>query len=114
MHAASMAVRSIVELFGHGPATEEVDGKILVFSVVHNVERVKIFGHFAVVQVDGTVQYYRRLVYVANFADDVANGQWYKTYSVICAIYKEFFPQHLARIRSALCRLPRRRTAGSL
>jgi hypothetical protein len=114
MHAASISVRSIVELFDHGPTTEKVDGKILVFSVVHDVERVKIFGHFAVIQVDGTLQHYRRLVCAANFADDVANGQWYKTYGVICAIYKEFFPQHLAQIRSALCRLPWRCTADSL
>ncbi|KAF1826856.1 uncharacterized protein K489DRAFT_304163, partial [Dissoconium aciculare CBS 342.82] len=103
MHAASIAVLSIVQLFTNISAIDEVDGRILAFSVSHNKEIIKIFGHFAVVR-DGSPRYFRRRVFVTDFAEDVAVGQWHKTYGVVSAIYKNFYPQHLARIKSALSR----------
>jgi hypothetical protein len=104
MHSASIAVQAIVQLHRKICATEEVNRKILAFSVAHNNSEVKIFGHFASVGEEST-KYFRHRVYVADVAADFASSEWYKSYNVIRAIYKKFVPVHVQRIKSALSRL---------
>lgn len=50
MHGASIAVQAIVQLYRKISAADEVDRKVLAFSVAHNQSEVKIFGHFAKVE----------------------------------------------------------------
>jgi hypothetical protein len=104
MHSASIAVQAIVQLYRKISAIEEINRKILAFSVAHNNSEVKIFGHFASVGEEST-KYFRHRVYVADVAADFASSEWYKSYNVIRAIYDKFFPAHIQRIKSALSRL---------
>lgn len=99
MHSASIAVRAVVQLYQNISAANEVDRKILAFSVAHDNAQVKIFGHFATVE-EQKLTFFRCRVYTADFDTDFA-----KPYNIIRAIYDVFFPQHLARIKSALDRM---------
>ncbi|KAF2209205.1 hypothetical protein CERZMDRAFT_61562, partial [Cercospora zeae-maydis SCOH1-5] len=104
MHSASIAVQAIVQLYKKISAADEVDRKILAFSVAHDYTTVKIFGHFARVE-EQKLTFFRCHLYDANFATGFASNEWAKPYSIIRAIYDVFFPQHLARITGALNRL---------
>ncbi|KAI5366167.1 hypothetical protein Slin15195_G076900 [Septoria linicola] len=104
MHSASIAVRAIVQLYRKISATDEVDRRILAFSVAHNNTTVKIFGHFARVE-EQKLTFFRCRLYTADFATDFGSDEWAKPYGIIRAIYDVFFPQHLARITGALTRL---------
>lgn len=104
MHSASIAVRAVVQLYQNISAANEVDRKILAFSVAHNNTQVKIFGHFATVE-EQKLTFFRCRVYTADFDTDFASDEWAKPYNIIRAIYDVFFPQHLARIKGALDRM---------
>jgi hypothetical protein len=68
MHSASLAARAIVQLCMSISTTEEIQRRISAFSVAYNKEeRVKIFGHFALVT-GKTI----RPICSANFVADVA------------------------------------------
>lgn len=50
MHSSSLAVKAIVELWqalGDDQAAQ-LSGQVLVFSVSHDNERLKLYGHFPV------------------------------------------------------------------
>lgn len=112
MHSASIAVRAVVQLYQNISAANEVDRKILAFSVAHNNTQVKIFGHFATVE-EQKLTFFRCRVYTADFDTDFASDEWAKPYNIIRAIYDVFFPQHLARIKSALDRMRGRALVSS-
>lgn len=99
MHSASIAVRAVVQLYQNISAANEVDRKILAFSVAHNDTTVNIFGHFATVE-EQKLTFFRCRLYYGDLPADFA-----KPYNIIRAIYDVFFPQHLARIKSALDRM---------
>lgn len=99
MHSASIAVRAVVQLYQNISAANEVDRKILAFSVAHNDTTVNIFGHFATVE-EQKLTFFRCRLYYGDLPADFA-----KPYNIIRAIYDVFFPQHLARIRGALNRM---------
>lgn len=99
MHSASIAVRAVVQLYQNISAANEVDRKILAFSVAHNDTTVNIFGHFATVE-EQKLTFFRCRLYYGDLPADFA-----KPYNIIRAIYDVFFPQHLARIKGALDRM---------
>lgn len=99
MHSASIAVRAVVQLYQNISAANEVDRKILAFSVAHNDTTVNIFGHFATVE-EQKLTFFRCRLYYGDLPADFA-----KPYNIIRAIYDVFFPQHLARTKSALDRM---------
>ncbi|KAF2158736.1 hypothetical protein M409DRAFT_61395 [Zasmidium cellare ATCC 36951] len=104
MHSASIATRAVVELFRKISATAEVHEKILAFSVAHNHSMVMIFAHFATVN-DQQTSFFRRLLHLHRFAEDLESTAWTKSYQIIRAIYEHFVPRHLARIQGALSRM---------
>jgi len=106
VHSASIAVNAIVQLcraFGEQTA-QSLSGHILVFSVSHDNERVKIYGHFPIIQ-DGRTTFHR--YYVHDYSLDGHYGRDRNTGSNFTrAVYREFYPLHLRRIRQAVARLP--------
>ncbi|RMD40941.1 hypothetical protein DV735_g4211, partial [Chaetothyriales sp. CBS 134920] len=116
MHSSSMAVRAIVKLLqslGDHNDANDLNGQILVFSISHDNERVKIYGHFPILSSSGkttTTTCYRFPVasFVLNF--DGSQG-WKKTADFVREVYKTFVPAHLQRIRDALAQMddPRKR-----
>ena len=59
MHSGSLAVKAIVELFQALDSNQaaQLHGQILVFSVSHDNERVKLYGHFPILDGDRTAFY---------------------------------------------------------
>ena len=109
MHSASIAVRALIELYRKVSREQELDQKILVFSVAHDPSFVKIYGHYA--KIDGPkLRYFRHLIRSFDFTDaDVEDSagvlnrkdRW-TAYRFTRKVYEYFVPKHLGRIRSAL------------
>ena len=86
----------------HDP-TSQLSGQILVFSVSHDNERVKIYGHYAVI--DGVKATFYRYP-IESFTLNFHEGQGRKrTYDFVREVYHKFYPEHLKRIRSALAEM---------
>ena len=81
VHSASIAIRAVIN------------------------STVKIFGHFATIEGGKTTLFYRHRLHSTDFDADLASKEWARAYKITRAIYEDFFPQHLARIRSALSKL---------
>lgn len=115
MHSASMAVRAIVELFESLGREEarKLDGETLVFSISHDNERSKVYGHLPITM-GGKTTFYRYPVasYVLNF-DEILG--WKPTRDLIMEIYYTIYPAHLRRIRDALAEMddPRKHSMRS-
>ncbi|KAK5080089.1 hypothetical protein LTR05_008800 [Lithohypha guttulata] len=102
MHSSSMAVNAIIQLYRAADEAQvpELSGRILVFSVSHDSERVKLYGHFAII--DGEkIAFYRYPIesFVLNF--EASQGRK-RTHDFVREIYHTFYPAHLKRIRDAL------------
>ncbi len=102
MHSSSMAVNAIIQLYralGENKVAD-LSGQILVFSISHDNERVKLYGHFAVIEGEKT-SFYRYLI--ARFWLDFEENQGrQRTSNFVREIYRTFYPAHLKRIRDAL------------
>lgn len=112
MHVASVAANAIVELF-QDPAVfrvKELDREILVFSISHDYEDVRIHGHYAHIEGD-KITLHRHLIRILNIRDQNGKEKW-TTYHIVRKIYDYFAPIHLERIRGAVAKLPVGSTFG--
>ncbi|KAI9684496.1 MAG: hypothetical protein M1829_002306 [Trizodia sp. TS-e1964] len=113
IHSACIAVKAIFDLYEKAFSKtdphrlKELNGKILVFSVSHNHEDSKFYGHYAVPNPSDSKKlvFYRKYIKGYNLA--VSEGEdVYKAYNFVFNIYEKFAPQHLRRIKDALANLP--------
>ena len=116
MHSSSMAVNAIVQLFRalDGNQASQLSGQVLVFSISHDNERAKMYGHFAVIQGEQTT-FYRH--FVASFVLNYEESQGRKrTHDFVREVYHSFYPEHLKRIRDALAEMddPRAQSMTSI
>lgn len=105
VHSASITVKAIVQLClaGGREFAQDINGQILVFSISHDNERVKIYGHFPLIR-DGRVTFHR--YYVHDYSLDGHYGRDRNTGSNFTrAVYRDFYPVYLGRIRRAVARL---------
>ncbi|KAK0889506.1 hypothetical protein LTR02_015415 [Friedmanniomyces endolithicus] len=74
VHSASIAVNAIIQLCrtAGGDSAQSLSGHILVFSVSHDNERVKIYGHFPIIQ-DGRITFHR--YYVHDYSQTVTTAE---------------------------------------
>lgn len=106
VHSASIAVNAIIQLCRTGGEdhAQSLSGQILVFSISHDNERVKIYGHFALIR-DGRTTFHRYDVHdyslAGHYGRDRNTGSNFTR-----AVYSKFYPQHLKRIAQAIARLP--------
>ena len=115
MHSSSLAVKAIVELFqtlGDNQAAQ-LNGQILVFSVSHDNERVKLYGHFPVLTREKAT-FYRYPIATFDLNFEESHGRR-RTHDFVRAIYDKFFPDHVKRVRDALAKMedPRNRSMYS-
>ncbi|KAF2158730.1 hypothetical protein M409DRAFT_71486 [Zasmidium cellare ATCC 36951] len=112
VHSASIAVNAIIQLCraaGEDHA-QILSGQILVFSISHDNERVKIYGHFPLIR-DGRTTFHR--YYVHNYSLDGHYGRDRDTGSNFTrAVYRDFYPSHLKRLQQAVARLSDPRTTS--
>ena len=109
MHSASIAVKTIVELYPR-ESQKEVCGNILAFSVAFNHEQVKLFGHYAHMTDEGMVQFCRHPISSFLYNEPGHQG---KAYNFVRKVYTDFVPVHLKRIRNALSLLASRSPESS-
>ncbi|RMD41540.1 hypothetical protein DV735_g3573, partial [Chaetothyriales sp. CBS 134920] len=101
MHNASVAAKTVIELYDQISATEELDRRVLAFSIVHNHESAEIYAHFPVIKAEQHT-FHRKLLHVVNLK--VATEDWQAGYRIAFGIWKHFFPKHLERVRGALAK----------
>jgi hypothetical protein len=115
MHSASVAVKGIVELFRRVSRQEPIKTKnvqslekihqtVLAFSVSHDNETVRIYGHYALLDGD-TSSFYRYPIHMFDIKALNGRDKW-TAYKFTRNVYEIFAPIHLKRIRSAIDELP--------
>ena len=106
MHSASVAVKGLVELFRKVNREEEVDRTILAFSISHDNENVRIYGHYALIDSGNvSIRCYRYPLHKFNITARGGKEKW-TAYKFTKSVYDIFVPSHLNRIRAAIDQLP--------
>ena len=103
-HSASIAVNALVQLYKAVSREREISKKILAFSISHNGEAVKIYGHYALVQ-EGKISYHRYAIHRCHFTALDGKEKW-TAYRFTKNLYDKFLPLHLDRVKSAINQLP--------
>ena len=108
--SSSLAVNAVIELhrvLGDSHVSQ-LSGQILVFSVSHDHEQVKIYGHYAIL--DGTqTTFYRYLLDSFNLNTGLGQHRE-KVYGFVREVYHKFYRAHLKRICDALAQMEDPRT----
>lgn len=104
MHNASVSVKGLVELFKIITREDELHRKILAFSVSHDNEAVRIYGHYALIN-EAETHFYRHTIRKFDFTEQDGKDKW-TAYKFTRNVYDTFVPIHLERIRVAIDQLP--------
>lgn len=104
MHSASVAVKGIVELFRRVKRQKELHRTILAFSVSHDNEAVRIYGHYPLINGDNT-SFYRHPIHKFDITALDGKDKW-TAYKFTRNVYDIFVPIHLKRICSVVDQLP--------
>ncbi|KAK3996888.1 hypothetical protein QBC44DRAFT_123387 [Cladorrhinum sp. PSN332] len=103
-HSMTLAVRGIVELFRTIKRENEVNRKILAFSVSHDHRSVRIYGHYPVIS-GKDVKYYRHPIRTFDFTELDGEDKW-TAYQFTKNVYDRWMPAHFENICSAIDQLP--------
>lgn len=104
-HSQSIILRGMYSLFQLVGREKELDREINGFSLSHNDEDVRIWGHYAVI--DGkNVKFYRHMISKFIFAPSREGDQRWKAYKFVKNVYDLWLPDHFNRICSAVDILP--------
>ena len=108
-HSMTLAVRGIVELFRLAKREHELHKEILTFSISHDHESVRLYGHYALI--DGLkTSFYRHTIHKFNITAIEGKEKW-TTYNFTIAVYN-YSLTLLARIRTVIDELPSDFAAG--
>ena len=115
-YSSSLAVKAIVQLYRAVPPLDEprsenrassrvmeLDKKILAFSISHDYDVAKIYGHYASIQDDNTT--FRRHLIRQFFLTNPNGRERWTAYNFTRKVYDTFAPIHLERIRAAIAQL---------
>ncbi|CAG9953278.1 unnamed protein product [Clonostachys rosea f. rosea IK726] len=103
-HSMTLAVRAVAELFRAVKREGEVHRQILGFSISHDHNSVRIYGHYPVI--DGnSIKYYRHPVHRFYF-DDLDGKEKWTAYRFTRNVYDTWMPAHLKNICSAIDQIP--------
>lgn len=103
-HSASVAVKGIVELYKALSRQNELHREILAFSISHDQETVRIYGHYPFI--DGSqISFYRHSIHKFDFTALEGKEKW-TAFKFTRNLYDVFAPIHLDRIRAAIDQLP--------
>ncbi|KAK5652982.1 hypothetical protein OQA88_9462 [Cercophora sp. LCS_1] len=103
-HSMTLAVRGIVELFRAVKREDEVNRKILAFSVSHDNRLVRIYGHYPVI-IGKDIKYHRHPVHEFSFIALDGRDKW-TAYRFTKNVYDIWMPKHFESICSAIDQLP--------
>jgi len=100
----TLAVRGVVELFSLAKREKEFDRQILAFSVSHDNEAVRIYGHYPAIEGAKTT-FYRHPIYKFDITALDGREKW-TAYRFTKNIYDVWMPEHFKRLYSVIDRLP--------
>ncbi|MCJ1355109.1 MAG: hypothetical protein MMC33_005100 [Icmadophila ericetorum] len=103
-HSASIAVNAVVQLYKAVSREKEINKKILAFSISHDNETVRIYGHYALIQED-KISFYRYAIHKFDLTALDGKEKW-TAYTFTKNLYDKFLPLHLERVKSAIIQLP--------
>jgi hypothetical protein len=104
LHSMILAVRGIVKLFRLANRVEELHQEVLAFSISHDHETVRIYGHFPVSERTKTT-YWRHPLRKYDFTERRGMEKW-TAYTFMKNVYDIWMPTHFKRISSAIDELP--------
>jgi hypothetical protein len=99
-HSMSMAVRGIVELFKLVGCENELHRKVLAFSISHDGNSVRIYGHYPLIT-NRVATFYRHPIHSFDFTAQSGRDKW-MAYQFTKNVYFEFMPKLHKLICSAI------------
>ncbi|MCJ1360829.1 MAG: hypothetical protein MMC33_010838, partial [Icmadophila ericetorum] len=103
-HSMTLAIRATVELFKLVKRQKELHWEILAFSISHDHEAVRIYGHYPVISEDKTT-FYRHPIRNFIFTESDGKEKW-TAYKFTKNVYDIWMPKHLERICFAIDEIP--------
>ena len=103
-HNAAVAANAIVELYRLVSRSDELNRKILTYSISHDNEAVRIYGYYALIKDDNTL-FYRYPIKKFDFTSEDGQEKW-TSYKFTRNVLDLFYPIHYERICSAVDQLP--------
>jgi hypothetical protein len=100
----TLAVRATVELFRLVGRELEIHQEILAFSISHDHESVRIYGHYPIINGKDT-KYYRHPIRKLSFTELDGREKWI-TYKFTKNVYEVWMPSHFKRLCSVLDQIP--------
>ncbi|OGM48129.1 hypothetical protein ABOM_002869 [Aspergillus bombycis] len=102
MHSACVALRGLVHLSRMAGCVEILHRRILAFSISHDGDIVRIYGHYPEIE-DDKVSYYRWRIGKFDIWTDA--DKW-TCYRFVYNLDDIFLPSHIARVMDMLERIP--------
>lgn len=103
-NSMTIAVKGVVELFRFVKREKEIHRSILAFSISHDDNAVRIFGHYPVIDGDKTT-FYRHTIKRFDFTSERGKEKW-TAYQFTKNVYDKFMPEHYKLICSAINDIP--------
>ena len=103
-HSAAVGANAIVELYRLVSRQDELNRKTLTYSISHDNEAVRMYGHYALIKDDNTL-FYRHPIKKFDFTSEDGEEKW-TSYKFTRNVLDMFYPIHHERICSAVDQLP--------
>ncbi|KAI9038831.1 uncharacterized protein KD926_010164 [Aspergillus affinis] len=103
-HSMSRALKGVVDIFRLVKREKELHRQVLGFSISHNHDHVRIYGHYSVIEGEKTT-YYRHSVRAFSITARNGKERW-TSYKFVMALYNDWVPAHFQRLSSAVDDLP--------
>ncbi|MCJ1427645.1 hypothetical protein MMC29_005549 [Sticta canariensis] len=103
-HSAAVAANAVVELYRLVSRQDELNRKILAFSISHDNEAVRMYGHYALIKEKHTL-FYRHPIKKFDFTSEDGEEKW-SSYNFTINVLELFYPIHHERVCSAVDQLP--------
>ena len=89
-HTAAVAASAVVELYRLVSRQDQLNRRILTFSISHDNEAVRIYGHYALITEQHT-RFYRHPIKKFDFISEDGKEKWIP-YTFTRNVYDKFFP----------------------
>ncbi len=103
-HSAAVAANAVVELYRLVSRQDELHRKILTYSISHDNEAVRMYGHYALIKENNTL-FHRHPIKKFDFTNEDGEEKW-TSYKFTRNVQDLFYPIHHERICSAINQLP--------
>ena len=103
-HSAAVAANAVVELYRLVSRQDELNQKILTFSISHDHRAVRIYGHYVLINGKDT-SFYRHPIRNFDITDQDGKDKW-TAYMFTLSVCDDFRQIHHERIVSAADQLP--------